>query len=324
MQLGVVLRLFVSAVLGALLLYIVEIDSLFAVANRTQPEYLLLALIVALIDRVLMAYKWTVLLAAKRIQLRLVYALRLYLISTYIGLFLPATVGGDAFRIYAMAKNQFRVESVLASIVVERLLGFLAMFALVLISLIAAANISSAGIAEETSHVRWMAIFLFCATLVIIVASFNARLLQYATLRLGVLPGASRLLVKVNRFTDAYWSYREHKGVLLRFFLLSVLESGMPVLWTYLLALAFRIDVPILYFFVFVPIIVFLVRIPISIDGIGVQQGAYVYFFSLLGVSTADAFLLGVATHLVAFASVLPGGILYAISGLKVRELGRR
>jgi hypothetical protein len=91
------------------------------------------------------------------------------------------------------------------------------------------------------------------------------------------------------------------------FFLLSLGEQGFPIVSSLFVARALDLTLPMWSFFVLVPIIFALSRIPISVNGFGVREGLYMLFFSYVGLSGSEAFVLGLLTHLVVIASILPG-----------------
>ena len=99
------IRLILSAGLIAFLFYTVDLQDAFTTLTITNPVYLIAALLIAFGDRILMAYKWNILLQARGINISLWHVTSTYLITTFLGLFLPATVGGDALRAYAVAKG---------------------------------------------------------------------------------------------------------------------------------------------------------------------------------------------------------------------------
>ncbi|HSL85951.1 MAG TPA: lysylphosphatidylglycerol synthase transmembrane domain-containing protein, partial [Bacteroidales bacterium] len=129
------IRIIISLGLIAFLLYTVDFGDMSGSLAGSNSYYLLAALLVGFGDRFLMAYKWNILLQAKSIHIPLLRVTAIYLISSFLGLFLPATVGGDAIRAYAVSKGGQKGRDIVSSIVVERLFGILALLIFVLISI---------------------------------------------------------------------------------------------------------------------------------------------------------------------------------------------
>lgn len=77
----------------------------------------------------------------------------------------------------------------------------------------------------------------------------------------------------------------------------------------YTLSMALSLQVGVVYFFVFVPLITVFTMLPISLGGIGVQEGAFAYFFSLVGMSLAGALALSLLLRVLSIVASLPGGL---------------
>src|SRR3989337_2193518 len=102
------IRVAISVGLIVLLIFTIDFGDLRDTLARANAGFLLLAVFWAMCDRVLMAYKWNILLRAKSIHIPLLNVTGTYLTSTFLGVFLPATVGGDAIRAYAVSKEGHR------------------------------------------------------------------------------------------------------------------------------------------------------------------------------------------------------------------------
>ena len=313
------LRLILSGGLLLFLLSTVDLQQTITALQHSNGYFLLVALVVALVDRVLMAYKWNILLKAKGIRIPLLNLTATYIKTTFLGLFLPATVGGDALRAYAVSKQGVSGNDVVSSIVVERALGFIALFIFVLVSMILSIFVFGQTFFAGMWNLFWIFLLLLVVSTVGIIVSLNDKFLRRL---LKVLEARNihvqnyRLVAKLGEVYRSYTNYRHNRSQLGGFLVLSLLENLFPLVWTYFLSLAFNIEVPLLYFFILIPIVLVLVRLPISLDGFGIQEGTFVYFLGLIGVDGSQAFLLGFVSHLLAILSVLPGGLLYALGGL--------
>lgn len=316
------LRLLLSGGLIYLLLYTVDFQESFTILRRSNLSYLLIAILIAFCDRILMAYKWNILLKAQGIKISLPSITGVYLSTTFLGLFLPATVGADALRAYTVSKENHSTSSVISSIIVERALGFIALFIFLLVGIISSLFVFGQSFFAGIWHLFWLFFALFAISSTLFLLTLNKSILGHLKLWSKSWNtkfhnhGLMKKLVEVYR---SYQNYRDKKVSLITFFLLSWVENLFPLFWTYFLSLAFDIDIPLLYFFILIPIVLVLVRLPISLDGFGIQEGAFVYFLALIGVTKAEALLLGVVSHIIAILSVLPGGLLYSYNGLGFR-----
>lgn len=79
---------------------------------------------------------------------------------------------------------------------------------------------------------------------------------------------------------------------------------------------ALGLEIDLFYFVGIIPACRILTRLPISIAAIGVQEGIYVFFFTLVGATMAEAFTLSIVQRAAFFIAVIPaGGVLYVIDG---------
>ena len=86
---------------------------------------MLVAAALVIVDRSLMAYRWVALLCtiAHGDRPRLGPLMRVFFESTFLGTFLPASVGGDAARAYQLSRLNVPTGPAVASVLMDRLLG---------------------------------------------------------------------------------------------------------------------------------------------------------------------------------------------------------
>src|SRR5690349_20827013 len=120
------LRITVTLLLCVLLLmYVADIDTVWETLRRCDPTWAGIALLALLLDRVLMSYKWGLLLAIRGYRVSLLQRLMVYCSAMMWGLALPSTVGADGIRVMLVRRFGVRVDDTLATILVERGIGFI-------------------------------------------------------------------------------------------------------------------------------------------------------------------------------------------------------
>ena len=91
--------------LGIMVYFLTTSD--FSEAMRPIPAsgwgYFLLTGVLANCDRVLMAFKWNLLLQVKQLRVPFREVLKSYYFGTFWGIVLPSSIGGDAVRVYRFA-----------------------------------------------------------------------------------------------------------------------------------------------------------------------------------------------------------------------------
>jgi acetyltransferase-like isoleucine patch superfamily enzyme/uncharacterized membrane protein YbhN (UPF0104 family) len=302
-------RLVVTVGLLALLVFVVsDPRRLLQDITHVRPGLLLIAVALSAGDRVVMAYKWSLLLAARGLEISLSRAIRTYFVATFAGLFLPVTIGADAVRVLAL--RQHSAFEVTASIIVERVLGMVAMASVALVSTgLLAMELSGEAVGPLVVAVVVVAVM----GLVAFVASLF--------LAGGRLPVSGRL-APLAKVAEAYGRYRERPGVLAAFYLLSAGESLLPAAVGYTVAVALGFAIPLWVFIATMPIAFTVARLPISFGGFGVQEASFVYLAGLLGIASTAALSIMLVSDAVLIVTLLPA--ILDLTTLNLRPPARR
>jgi len=267
-----------------------------------------------------MPLKWNVLLRSHEIKLPWMQAIQIYYVSTFFGLFLPATVGADALRAIYLKKHDIAMEDALASIVVERVLGALTILSFGLLCGLMFLAYFSNDPSNFTNFLMFALGFLIALILIFFVslttwfhtcfASFENKMKDKRYI--------GKITTALLKVYTAYALYRDQKGAMCIFFALTIIATAMPVAWSWLVALALGVDsVELAYFCAFVPLILLMVRVPITLHGIGINEGAFVYFLGLASVAASEAFSVGFTMHIIYLTTLLPGLVIYILKGSK-------
>lgn len=295
--------------LTAYLLWISDPPAIGRALRDVDWRFLAAAIALVLIDRALMAYRWLVLLRPVAGRPPFLSVLRVFFVSTFVGTFLPASVGGDAVRAYALSQHGVRLAESVASVLVDRLLGVLA------ILLVAGA----AALGAPPSVPAWVPIASL--TLAAVGAAATALGLWSTTAqRFGISAvrrvTRGRLRANAVELFEALRQYGARPPALVNVLAGSVGVQILRVTQAWLLGLAVGIAAGPTLYFVYVPIILLVMLLPITINGIGTSQAAFVWLFGESGVAEAPAFALSVLFVALGVIGNLPGGILYATGGL--------
>ena len=298
------LKLLVSLLLLLFLLRFVNLKELTLLARNLYWPYLIVYFVLIFIDRLIMAYKWKILLDAKGVASSFGELIKVYFKGTFIGNLLPTSLGGDAVRAYELSRSTKTMVDVISSIIMERFLGFLssALMAILVIPLLV---LFVPGFPRILLFL--LAVFLSAGVLFFLVLLRSEGRTSKLTACLGKLPWAD----KVSKISSSFVLYRNHPRALGKFFIWSFGEQLLPILATFLLALALGLSIPLYYLIPIIPITQFFARIPISLSGLGIQEGLFITIFSLIGIRTTSAFALGFASNLGNILSGLPGAYFY-------------
>jgi uncharacterized protein (TIRG00374 family) len=266
------------------------------------------ALVLVLVDRALMAFRWMVLLRALSIGTRPPFGsvLRIFFVSTFVGSFLPS-LAGDVYRAYSLSRLQVSGVESAASVIMDRALGVVSMVLVAAVALAFAFELSAVPGVLLTVSISAAGCAAAAAALY---SERIAALVQSVTARLGFGAGRS-----ATRLVEAVRRYRRHHRDLTTVLITSIAVQVIRVLQAYCLGMSLSISAPIWTYFVFVPLIVLVMQLPISISGLGTSQLMFDVLFGRVGVSSPQAVALSILFIALGIAGNLPGALLYLSGG---------
>lgn len=295
-------RLVITAAILAWMATRIDMAEAARAVLAVHPLALLIVAALVAVDRVVMIWRWLLLLRATGAPIRSLQAARIFLVSSFVGSFLPAGVGGDAARAWSLAQHTERRSEAVASVAIDRVLGVVA---LAMLGAVGAIAWSRSVSGELRSWVLAVAGLSLAGSLAVLWADRLATLLLRGSSR-HAKPG--RYLW---RLAEAVGQYRRDPAVLGSVLGLSLLVQVLRVLQAWGLGLGLGLTVPFAYYLVFMPIGLLMLLLPISVSGFGVPQGVIVWLLQPQGVPAAQAFALSTLIVLSGIAGNLPGAWLY-------------
>ena len=247
-----------------------------------------------------MVWRWIALLRAAGQPISTKSATWIYLVSSFVGGFLPAGVGADLARAYTLTQRTSQGGAAIASVAADRLLGLIS---ILLVGLFGAVSWQRG--ADGNTVLMSGAVLGVFASIAFLWADSWVRAVMPHALR------ERRIGIRALRYADALSAYRGHRGTIALVLTLSIGVQLLRILQAYLLGRGIGIDVPFGYYLVFMPIGLIALLLPISISGFGAPQALMVWLLTPVGVPEADAFALTTLVVLSGIVSNLPGAILY-------------
>ena len=306
---GRILRPLVALLLTGYVLWRASPSAVLRAGANADLAWIGAAVALVVVDRMLMAYRWIVLLCPIDPDSRppLASVLRIFFVSTFAGTFLPASIGGDIVRAYGLAQLQVASGQAVASVLMDRLLG------VVSILIVGAAGLYFATTGDVASTRAITASLVVGAVLSIAAASivFSERAAALAQALAVRMPVAAirNIGAELTRATRAYGDHhRELANVLAG----SIAVQVLRIVQAWCLGRALGIEAPLAVYFGLIPLILLVMLLPVSINGIGTSQMGFVWFFGRAGVPEAEAFALSVLFVALGVVGNLPGGLLYA------------
>jgi glycosyltransferase 2 family protein len=297
----------VSAALIGWLLSRLSLEEIRLTMDHPRWEWLTAAFLVYGLSAVGGALQWAWILRTAGIATPVREIVRLYFIGLFFNNFLPANVGGDAWKIVDLGRQEHRPLAVFCATLLDRLIGLGALAALAVLVLVGA---TALDIPLPTPTLFMIPVFLL---LVGVLAFLLSR-------RIGSkLPGLLHA-VRLDRFADRlaavvveFGRFRDRVGWMNGIFVLSLVIQFLRMATHLLVALGLGIQLQaeqMIQLLVLVPLVAVSLTLPITINGIGLREQVSEKLLVWAGLGVPEAVAMELGAFLVQVVFSLQGGIL--------------
>lgn len=267
-----------------------------------------------LVNSSVSAWKWQILLRADGVRIPFPRLLGSYLIGSFFNLFLPSSIGGDAYRVVDARRHGGGAKS-FASVFSDRLTGFLALASWGLLF----AAIGWSRLPDRRLLALPVIAFVLMAGTVFLVVQRTWLVALLRRLRMDRLP---RLDGFVQRVLDSVGRHGDNLALLARVFAISLFFQMTAIVIVFCISRAMGWEAPFIYFSIFVPLITLGEALPISVFGIGVRDGLYVFFFAQAGATREEALSMALAYVLITLVYSLAGGAIFLLRRSRSQSTG--
>jgi uncharacterized protein (TIRG00374 family) len=301
-KLGV--RIIVSAALLALLITKIPADDVQPKDTHTGTLlFLAFGLLFTLAGFVLSAWRWQRVLAVFDVHVPLRTLLSHYLAGQFVGNVLPSTIGGDVLRVSRAAKTTGTSDIAFASVVIERLSGFVALPLL-----------SFLGFALEPSLLdidrSWIAVMIAAATVAaLVVILFVAGSPRLAG-RFAKHQNWTRFIGAVHVGVDRM---RHEPRRAMSVLVAAVTYQASVLIAVYCAIHTLGVSLPNGAVLAFLPAVAAAQALPISLSGLGIREGLLVILLHPLGVPTGKAIGIGLLWYGMTLVVSLLGAPAFAV-----------
>jgi len=270
-----------------------------------NPLWILLALGAYSLTQTVAVWRWQRLLRAQHVEVDRDKLTESIWVSLFFNNFLPSNIGGDVIRIADTAEAAGSKTLATTVIVVDRALG---LTALILIAASGAFAASLFGV--HMPGARWLfattAAGLAAAIFVIAIPQLVGHILKpvRALNRPWITERAQRLEDAVNKF-------RKAPAALAGAFGGAIVVQITIVAFYLLTALGLSVPIPIFLGAVLIPVSLVVQMAPISINGFGVREAVFAFFFRRFGLPAEAAVALSLVSTGLVMGLSLVGGFLF-------------
>jgi glycosyltransferase 2 family protein len=273
--------------------------------GQLDPRWLLAAFLVALLQVALVAVRWRRVVLACGAELAPLRALRFNLIAMFFNQVLPSTVGGDAARIWLLARSGAGWSKATYSVLIDRFIGVL----MLAVAVTAGLYSSFALIQNPVGRI---------ALLVVGLGSLSAAAVFLASANWSWFRDwrPTRHLAKMSTVARTVLFSRT-SGLAVA--AISLLVHILTAVLAWSLARAVGAPLDLLHAFLLVLPVMLIATVPISIAGWGVRESTLVLAFSYAGLPEADGLIVSVLLGAAMIAVGIIGGMVWLASSEDLR-----
>jgi glycosyltransferase 2 family protein len=293
----------------AVLLPRIHLASLFPRPQLSTLGWLVGGLAVYTLAVILSTVRWSQVLQALDIPSDLPPLVSHTLAGMFVSNFLPSTVGGDVLRVTRLTAMNGQRHTSVASVVVERLTGFLVLPFITLVALLGNPTLLHLGQASRLSLALALGTLAALVVILVLVASPTVGERFAGRSWLGFVSAVHLGLARMRRDPGAAL------GVLVS--ALAYQLSMVAAAW--MAGHAMGIQVGWSAMMAFIPIVAIAQVLPISVSGLGLREGALVILLVPLGVSSGQAVAFGLLLYGMNMVVSLLGAPAFAVGARPAR-----
>jgi uncharacterized membrane protein YbhN (UPF0104 family) len=305
-----VLKAVVSIGLLWLLFSRVDVARLWSVARTASAPWLAGALALYLLMVLTSAWRWGLLLRAQDLRFPFKTLTGSFLVATFFNNFLPSNIGGDVIRIADTARAAGSRTLATTVVLTDRGIGLLGLVLMAAIGATAGPPAFAASAGGVGPGMLWagFGVAAMLATPALLVPQGLARVLQpLRVIHPEWVDG------RIERLTAALARFRESPASIGGCFLGAVVVQTLLVGFYLAIAHSMRIPVTFAELAVIVPITFVVQMLPLSMNGFGIREATFGFYFGRLGLPLESALLVSFVGAALVMVFSLSGGVTYAL-----------
>lgn len=298
----------ISIALLGVLFSRVDVGRLWQVARSASLPWLSGALALYYVMIAVSAWRWGLLLRAQGVSFTFRRLSSSFLVATFFNNFLPSNIGGDVVRIADTAPAAGSKTLATTVVLIDRAIGLLGLVLIAALGATLSVRFQPSDLGPLSPALLWAGFggaTLLAAPALLMPEGFT-RLLQ--PLRVF---HAEWIDKRLERLTSALTRFRETPAALAGCFTGAIVVQVVLVLFYVAIAHSMRIPVGFGELALIVPISFIVQMLPISMNGFGVREATFGFYFTRLGLPLESALLVSFVGAAVIMVFSLSGGAVY-------------
>lgn len=281
------LKIGVSAGLLYWLLSKIDRGQLWEKLQSASPVWLLLALALYLVVILISAWRWQRLLEAQHVTVTFGHLTGSFLVATFFNNFLPSNIGGDVIRIRDTAHAAGSKTRAATIVLLDRAIGLIG---LVFVAALAATIATELG-DDEPFNPIWLWLGMTGGAIGMGVVLFSPSII-------GTLLKPLRIFhqewveLRITRLIHSLEKFAQAPMALVQCFTGSLAVQAVIVCFYAAVAYAMHIPMPAIHLAVLIPMSFIVQMLPLSVNGFGVRESVFAFYFARLGLPRESAIAL--------------------------------
>ncbi|MEP7307107.1 MAG: lysylphosphatidylglycerol synthase transmembrane domain-containing protein [Acidobacteriota bacterium] len=289
----------------------IDVSALWKSARQASLPWMLVALAVYAVNVLASTWRWQLLLDAQGIQVRSRFLLGSLLVALFFNNFLPSNIGGDVIRIRDTARPAGSKTLATAVVLMDRVLGLMGLV------LVAAFSATVTGASHRPGMQMWP-MWLWVGFLAGAAASAPALLAPAGFGRL-LQPLAvfhpQWVTERIDTVTSVLSRFRDRPVALASCFGGAVLVQASMVVFFFFVTYALHLHLTFWDLAVIVPLSFIVQMLPVSLNGFGVREATYAFYFRSIGQPIESAILMSLVGTALVMAFSLSGAAVWFARG---------
>ena len=280
-------KILVSGGLLYWLLSKIDRAELWETLRHASPVWLVLALALYFCVMLISAWRWQRLLEAQHVAVRFGHLLGSFLVASFFNNFLPSNIGGDVIRIRdtaAAAGSKTRAATI---VLLDRAIGLIG---LVFVAALGATIATELG-DREPFNPLWLWAGMAGGSIAIMFVLLYPKMIG-ALLRPLRMFHQEWVGLQISRLVHAMEKFAQAPWALVQCFGGALLVQAVIVGFYAAIAYAMHIPMPAVHLAVLIPMSFVVQMLPLSVNGFGVRESIFAFYFARLGLPRESAIAL--------------------------------
>jgi glycosyltransferase 2 family protein len=237
-------------------------------------------------------------------------------VTSFLGMFLPSSVGPDFMRAYLAVKYHCSSGVAVSSVFLDRFIAVVSLASVASVSCFILLSREDSGLLPSSTFRLVFGLFVVSC-----LAPIACKYMLKFARRIPVVRSSVNLTKLGEILDNSLFVYKDSTGCLVVIVILSFINHAIFICTVYTVILYLHLSISLLNLCMFVPLVTFVAIIPISFNGIGVQESAYIYLLSKAGLSLQESIGVALLTRIITTMGCLPGGFLYLSTGFQAGKI---